>query len=85
MHYVYFLQSERDKGFYIGYTKDLQKRLSQHNDGLVISTKNRKPFRIIYYESYLAEGDARTRERRLKQFKNSYKELMKRINGSLQA
>ena len=33
MFFVYILQSEKDGGFYIGYTSDLDKRLQQHNAG----------------------------------------------------
>ena len=84
MHYVYVLQSEKDKSLYIGYSKDLKKRFNDHNKGLCISTRNRKPFRLPAYEAYLSEADARTRERRLKQFKNAYKQLLKRISGSIQ-
>ena len=79
MYYVYVLKSEEDKSTYVGYTKDLKSRVSKHNHGLCTSTRNRKPLRLVYYEAYTSECDARTRERRLKQFKNSYKELKKRI------
>jgi len=84
MYYVYVLKSRKDEGLYIGYTKDLEKRLSEHNKGLNISTKKRRPLGLIYYEAYLSETDARTREERLKKFKNSYKELTKRIVSSMQ-
>jgi len=83
MHYVYVLQSKKDKSIYIGYTKELKKRFDRHNKGLCYSTKDRRPFRIVAYEAYFSEIDARTRERRLKQFKNAYKELLKRITHCL--
>ena len=38
---------------------------------------------LIYYESYKSEKDARTRETKLKQHRNSFKELKKRIDDSL--
>ena len=81
---VYILQSKKDKGIYIGYTNDLKRRVTEHNNGLCPSTKGRGPFRIAAYEAYSSETDARTRERRLKQFKNAYKELLKRINNCLE-
>jgi len=84
MYYVYVLQSKKDKSLYIGYTNNLQKRLNAHNKGECVSTKDRKPFRIASYEAYSAEIDARTRERRLKQFKNAYKELLKRISNCIE-
>ena len=36
MFYVYVLKSLKDNNFYTGYTKDLKKRLQQHNNGDVI-------------------------------------------------
>ena len=65
-HYVYILQSQTDKRFYTGYTNDLRKRFSQHNNQEVYSTKGRGPFILIYYEACLNEQDARVRERYLK-------------------
>ena len=38
MFYVYVLQSERDAGLYIGYTRDLKQRLGQHQDGAARAT-----------------------------------------------
>ncbi len=83
MYYVYVLKSKKDNGLYIGYTEDLNERLTEHNAGRCVSTKGRKPFQLVYYEAYRSETDARMRETRLKKFKNAYKELAKRINGSL--
>lgn len=65
-HYVYVLQSEKDKYFYIGYTQDLKKRLETHNANMNFSTKTRTPFRLIYAEACLSENDARRREEYLK-------------------
>ncbi|MDP3142868.1 MAG: GIY-YIG nuclease family protein [Candidatus Omnitrophota bacterium] len=81
---VYVLQSKQDKSFYIGYTNDLKRRVEEHNKSLCPSTKDSKPFRVAAYEAYSSEVDARTREKRLKQFKNAYKELLKRIPHCLE-
>ncbi|MGC9363771.1 MAG: GIY-YIG nuclease family protein, partial [Fidelibacterota bacterium] len=43
MYYVYILQSEKDGGFYIGYTTDLIRRIQQHNAGKTRSLKHRRP------------------------------------------
>ena len=66
MYYVYVLQSEKDKHFYVGYTKDLKNRLKLHNEGKVTSTINRRPLRLIYYEACLSQRDATYREKYLK-------------------
>jgi putative endonuclease len=83
MHYVYVLKSEKDDSLYIGYANNVIKRVDEHNKGLCISTKGKRPLHLLYYEAYSSEQDARTREMRLKRFKNSYKELVKRIQNSL--
>jgi len=54
MFYTYILGSTKDKELYIGSTNNLKKRLEEHNSGKVPSTKQRAPFQLLYYESYLA-------------------------------
>jgi len=66
MFYTYVLQSKKDSYWYTGHTNYLRKRLSQHNNGEVVSTKGRGPFILIYYEACLNEGDAIAREKYLK-------------------
>ena len=62
MIYVYVLQSELDRGLYIGMTTDLRRRFQEHQRGESASTKGRKPWKLIYYEAYLQELDALGRE-----------------------
>jgi len=66
MYYVYVLQSLKDGNFYVGYTSDLKKRLKMHNDRKIKSTKNRVPFKLVYYEACLNQKDALEREKYLK-------------------
>jgi len=66
MFYVYILKNERDHNFYTGYTKNLKKRLEEHNKGINESTKLRRPLRLIYYEACLNKEDAIHREKYLK-------------------
>ena len=60
------LVSKKDGKWYTGYTNDLKKRFSDHNKGLVQSTKTRRPFVLVYYEGCISMLDARARERYLK-------------------
>ena len=83
MFYVYVLKSKVDDKLYIGYTDDLKRRISEHNNKLSKSTKIRAPFRLIYYEAYLSKSDAKHRENMLKGFSGSYTHLKKRIRNSL--
>jgi len=66
MYYVYILISGKDAKFYTGSTKDLKRRLNEHNNGRVDSTKDRLPLKLIYYEACIDEIDARAREKYLK-------------------
>jgi len=66
MYYVYILQSNKDKKLYIGLAPDLRKRIEKHNKGYVLATKNRRPLKLIYYEGYISQRDAKRREMFLK-------------------
>lgn len=66
MFYVYVLFSEKDKKLYIGFTPNLKSRFKAHENGFVKATKHRRPLKLIYYEAYLKETDAKRREKYLK-------------------
>jgi len=68
-YYVYILLSLKDNKFYIGFTEDLQIRISRHNDGGSFATKCRRPFELIFYEAYRNKYDALRREKYLKSSK----------------
>lgn len=61
-YYVYVLQGQRDNMFYIGFTRNLERRLTEHNTGQNISTAKRMPLHLIYFEAHLAKQDALRRE-----------------------
>ena len=60
--YAYVLMSLKNKQLYFGSTKDLRRRIKEHNLGLNKSTKAYKPWKLIYYEAGLNEQDAKRRE-----------------------
>ena len=66
MFYTYVLKSKKNGNLYTGYTNDLRKRFKEHTEGKSLYTKGRGPFKIVYYEACLNEGDARNRELYLK-------------------
>ena len=80
MYYVYLLKSGKDLGYYIGFSSNLKFRFKQHCNGLVDSTKHRRPLRLIYYEAYNNKNLAEERERKLKKFGSAYSGLLKRIS-----
>lgn len=83
MFYVYVLKSEKDDSLYIGYTSDLKRRFVEHNSKLNKSTKYKAPFKLVYYEAYHSDKDAKYREDNLKLFANSYTQLKRRLKNSL--
>ena len=82
MHYVYILLSLKDKKFYIGYSADLKRRIIEHKNGKVTSTKFRRPLKLICYEAYCFKPEAQTREKFLKS-SDGKKDLRKRLTMSL--
>ncbi|MFA4891008.1 MAG: GIY-YIG nuclease family protein [Candidatus Gracilibacteria bacterium] len=60
---VYILESEKDQKHYTGYTKDLERRLIEHNEGRVQSTRNRRPLKLIYTETFSSSVEARKKEK----------------------
>lgn len=81
MTYVYVIVNELNE-LYFGSTRDLRKRLKEHNSGRSAYTKNHK-WKLVYYEAYFSEADARTREQKLKSFGQSVKHLKNRLKNSL--
>ncbi len=64
--YVYLLKSTKTGLWYTGSTKDIRKRILQHNSGKNFSTKHGIPWKLIYCEIGLNKDDARAREKYLK-------------------
>lgn len=64
--YVYVLQSLKDNSWYIGCTDDLKTRLIHHNRGYSKYTKDKLPWKLIYYECGLNKIQAFRREIYLK-------------------
>ena len=83
VYYVYVLQSGRDTNLYIGYTHDLRRRITEHTAGKVVSTKHRRPLKLLCYEAYMHKAEAQRREDYLKS-SDGKKDLQKRLTVSLQ-
>lgn len=84
MFYTYVLLSKSDGKLYVGSTNNLKRRFAEHNAGDVESTKPRRPLKLIYYEAYLLEIDARNREKQLKLRGRTLQGLKRRLKFSLQ-
>ncbi len=81
--YVYILQSKKDGSTYTGSTTDLKRRIKEHNDGKVKSTRSKRPWKLVYYEAYLLEDTARKREKSIKTHGNIKRQLFDRIFKNL--
>lgn len=66
MFYTYVLKSKIDNKLYVGFTDNLRRRLLEHNSGEVLSTKDRRPLEIVYFEGCLSKDKAIKREKYFK-------------------
>ena len=66
MFYTYILKSLKDEKRYVGYTNDIKIRLKFHNGGLNLSTKNRRPLKLLCFKTFSNKQDAIRYERYLK-------------------
>ena len=68
MYRVYLLQNP-DGRHYIGLSDELQRRLSQHNDGVSHWTRHRGPWTLIWHSDFMTLSEARKLENLLKRQK----------------
>ena len=76
---VYILQNSLGR-LYIGFTTDLDTRLTQHQNNEGGWTKDKGPWKLVYVEKYTDRKEALRRERYLKQGKAN-QELRKRLTS----
>ncbi len=65
MYYVYVLLCNDGK-LYTGYSENLKRRIAEHKNAEVFSTKNKLPVQLIFYEAFANQVDAKRREMYLK-------------------
>jgi putative endonuclease len=68
-YFIYVLKSESTGSSYVGHTSNLEKRVVEHNDGKSLSTKGKRPGRLVYKEKYATRSEAASRERYFKSVK----------------
>lgn len=68
MYFTYILRSDIDGSYYTGVTKNLDKRIAEHNNGLAKYSSTKKPFTLAWccnfadkkraydFEKYLKSG-----------------------------
>ncbi len=65
MYYAYVLRL-KDKTYYHGSAKDLKKRIKDHENGNVESTKNLRPIKLVFYAAFSSKEKALQFEKYLK-------------------
>ena len=66
-YFTYAIYSDKYQKIYIGFTRNLDERLFDHNVRAKKGyTLKFRPWRIIYDEEFATESDARIREKQLK-------------------
>jgi len=79
--FIYILRC-KDKTFYTGITKDLERRLSMHNNGRASRyTRSRLPVKLIYQERLKGRARALSRECRIKALPRKSKEKLIKGKG----
>jgi len=63
---VYIIQSEIDRSYYIGSTRDIDERLERHNQGRSKYTKTKRPWKLVYSEEHPNRSVAIKREKEIK-------------------
>ena len=70
MFTVYILFSSSIDKYYIGYTNDLERRLTEHNRKKGKYTDGGIPWRLVYQEEYESKSEAMNREKFIKSQKS---------------
>ena len=83
MFYVYVLVEEKSDKDYIGFSKDLKKRIVEHQQGVGAKFTKTGQWHLVYYEAFLSRKDAMNREKKLKQNGNARHQLLRRIKDSI--
>ena len=82
MYYLYILRFS-DNSLYCGQTKDLNRRIEEHNsnDSQSKYTRSRRPVKLVYFEKYKTINDVLKREFEIKKLTKEKKEnLIQKIN-----
>jgi len=66
-----------DSSYYVGITKDLKSRVSEHNAGRGSAyTAAHRPVRLLWYEEHGTRSSATKREREIKSWRRAQKETL---------
>lgn len=66
----YILQSTKSGKYYIGSSENFENRFKLHNSGVVKSTKNSVPWKLVFIQNFQLLSDAKKRENEIKKWKS---------------
>ncbi len=79
-YYVYMLKSKTVKPVtYVGYTKDLKKRIKQHNTGKGAKFTRGRKWSLIYKEKIRSKSKAISREYYIKKNRSLRKKIISKL------
>ena len=75
--FTYIIQCS-DNSYYVGMTGALSKRYCEHEEGVNLDcyTYSRRPFRLLYWETYETGEEAILREKQLKKWSRAKKRAL---------
>ena len=80
---MYILECS-DGSYYVGSTKDLEYRLSEHQEGKGAKyTSRRSPVKLVYSEEYERVVDAYTREKEVQNWSRAKREALIKGNEGI--
>ena len=82
LYYVYILTNWNNKVMYVGFTRDLTKRIYEHKNKLIDGfTKKYNVFKLVYFEAVKDVISAITREKEIKGWRRNKKnQLVDQMN-----
>ncbi|MFA5770317.1 MAG: GIY-YIG nuclease family protein [Patescibacteria group bacterium] len=84
MYYLYLLRCS-DNSLYCGQTKDLKRRIKEHNsdDSKSKYTRTKRPVKLVYFERYKTINEVLKREFEIKKMTKTEKEVLIKKNPKL--
>jgi len=74
--FMYMLKCS-DDSYYIGHTDDIDKRISEHNQGKINGyTKKRLPVKVVYVQDFMTRDEAINAEQQIKGWSRKKKEAL---------
>jgi putative endonuclease len=76
-YYVYIVECS-DGTYYCGYTNDINKRISSHNNSKSAAkyTRSRRPVKLVYSEETTSKSTAMKREHEIKKLSKKKKKYL---------